>query len=192
MSFWETIFVVLGLTMDTLAIASAVALYHPKIGPRLIFRIGHHFSLFQAGLLFLGWWAGSFAERYFSNFDHWIGAGLLWFIGIKMIRESFDSGHEKAKSDPSRGWSLVILSVATSIDAMAVGGSLGLLKNPDDRALSIGWILLITWIITVVIAVFGLFIGKRVGLVFGRRAELAGGTVLCLIGIKVVLAHLSS
>ena len=186
MSFWQTLLIVLGLCMDTLAVASAVSLYHPRITPRLVFRLAFHFALFQAGLLLAGWWAGSFAERYLGAYDHWVAFGLLWLIGLRMIRESFHNEHTEAKGDPSRGLSLVVLSVATSLDALAVGGSLGLLNVRIVQAV------VTAWVVTILVTSTGLFIGKKVGTMFGRRAELVGGLVLCGIGIKILVSHMGS
>ncbi len=182
-SLWQIILIVLGLNMDTLAISSSVALYHSRITPRLVFRIAFHFALFQAGLLLFGWSIGSVADRYFANYDHWIAAALLWIIGLKMIYESFHSDGE-VKTDPSRGLSLVILSVATSLDALAVGGSLAFLN------VHIVQTVIIAWLLTVCVSSTGLFIGKRVGTMCGKRAELVGGIVLCLIGFKILFSHL--
>jgi len=183
-SFLQTVLMVLGLTMDTLAVAIAVSLYHAVITFRLVFRISFHFALFQAGLLFLGATAGSFLQQYASAYDHWVAFGLLWAIGLKMLWEATHPEYEEVKADPSRGFSLVFLSVATSLDALAVGGSLGLLDMNVTQAVTI------TWVMTVIISALGLFIGKKVGKMFGKRAELLGGIVLCAIGVKVLLSHL--
>jgi len=183
-SLWQTILLVLGLTMDTLAVACVVSLYHSKITPRLVFRVAYHFSLFQAGLLFLGWWVGSFSEKYLGQYDHWIASALLWAIGLKMLWESFHPEREEVKVDPSRGFSLIFLSVATSLDALAVGGSLGLLNAGIVQSVVIAWVL------TILVASSGLFIGKKVGKIFGKWAELSGGIVLCVIGVKVLLSHI--
>jgi manganese efflux pump family protein len=183
MSLWQTILLVLGLNMDTLAVASAISLYHEKITPRVWFRVAFHFALFQAGLLFLGWAGGSIAEKYCKAWDHWAAFALLWLIGLKMIWESFHPEHETTKSDPSRGVSLVFLSTATSLDALAVGGSLGFLNADIFQSV------LTAWVLTLMVSSTGLFIGKKVGKMFGKRAELLGGIVLCLIGVKIVLSH---
>ncbi len=184
MSLIQTILLVLGLNMDTLAVACAVSLYHAVVTPRLVFRIAFHFSLFQAGLLFLGWWAGSFLEQYAGAVDHWVAFVLLWIIGGKMLWEATHPEYEEVKADPSRGFSLIFLSVATSLDALAVGGSLGLLNANVTSAV------ITAWVLTVCVSSTGLFIGKKVGKMFGKRAELLGGIVLCIIGVKVLLSHL--
>lgn len=184
MSFVQTILMVLGLNMDTLAVAAAVALKQGTITPRLVFRIVFHFALFQAGLLLLGWWIGCVAGQVAGQFDHWVAFGLLWAIGIKMLRESRHPGPGGMRPDPSRGFSLIFLSVATSLDALAVGGTLGLLQADVTLAVVSAWVL------TVVVSSTGLFVGKRAGTMVGKWAEVAGGVVLCLIGVKVLLSHL--
>jgi putative Mn2+ efflux pump MntP len=185
-SLWQTILLVLGLTMDTLAVSGAIALYHERITFRLIFRVAFHFALFQTGLLFLGWGIGSAAGTMVSSYDHWLAAGLLWFIGGKMLWEAYHDHEDEVKCDPSRGWSLVFLSTATSLDALAVGGSLGFLE------VFITQTLIVTWFITLAVAISGLFLGKKVGGIFGKWAERLGGVVLILIGIKVLYEHLSA
>jgi putative Mn2+ efflux pump MntP len=170
--------------MDTFAVSSAIALYHERITARLVFRVAFHFALFQAGLLLAGWLVGNTVGDYISDYDHWLAAGLLWFIGGKMLWESYH-GEEEIKADPSRGWSLVFLSVATSLDALAVGGSLGFLGAKIELTAVLAWIL------TALVAASGLYIGKRVGKMVGRWAELSGGVVLILIGIKVLAEHLA-
>lgn len=184
MSLFQTILLVLGLNMDTLAVASAISLYHEKITYRVWFRVAFHFALFQAGLLFLGWAVGNFAERYCGTWDHWVAFGLLWFIGLKMFWEALHPEHDEVKSDPSRGFSLIFLSTATSLDALAVGGSLGFLKADIFQSV------LTAWILTLIVSSTGLVVGKKVGKMFGKRAELLGGVVLCLIGIKILWSHL--
>ena len=170
--------------MDTMAIACAISVFHKKITPRLLFRVMHHFSLFQAGLLFLGWELGNLIEEYFGSYDHWVALALLWFIGGKMIWEFFYPDREEAKADPSRGLSLIFLSLATSLDALAVGGSLAILNANIFH--SIFW----AWFLTAAIAGLGLSIGKKVGKMFGKYAELSGGIMLCIIGIKVLISNL--
>ncbi|NLE29743.1 MAG: manganese efflux pump [Phycisphaerae bacterium] len=184
MPAWQTIILVLGLTMDTFAVAGAIALFHNRITFRLIFRVAFHFALFQAGLLYLGWGLGNFTGVFIQSFDHWIAATLLWLIGGKMLWESFHEPEERVLTDPSRGWSLVFLSVATSLDALAVGGSLGFLNTRITQTV------IMAWAMTVVIAIMGLFCGKNAGKIIEKWAERLGGIVLIVIGFKVLISHL--
>ena len=115
------------LAMDAFAVAAVIAAGLKRITFRHIFRLAWHFGLFQAMMPIIGWFGGAAVSSLLTSFAYLIAAGLLAFIGIRMIWESV--GHkEKEKSfDPTRGWSLVGLSVATSIDALAVGISIGLM-----------------------------------------------------------------
>jgi manganese efflux pump family protein len=173
-----------GLAMDAFAvcIAAGIIIDRPDFGH--YFRLSFHFGLFQFLMPIAGYFAGNGIEQYISSFDHWIALALLSFIGIKMIRESFSDGEERMAEDPSRGSALIMLSVATSIDALAVGFSMGILARP---------ILIPSIIIGVVCAAFsllGIFLGKRVGKKLGRRVERLGGLILIGIGIKIFIEHI--
>jgi manganese efflux pump family protein len=105
MSLWQTILLVLGLTMDTFAVATAISLCHERINFRLVFRVAFHFAIFQAGLLFAGWFIGSSAGKFMGDYDHWIAVALLWFIGGKMFWEAYHASEksDECRVDPSRG-----------------------------------------------------------------------------------------
>lgn len=178
--------VALGLSMDTLAIAAAVGIGYRPITGRTFFRIGFHFALFQVGLFTLGCMAGVFLDRYLSQYDHWIAGGLLWLIGGHMCWQWRREEVVEYKSDPSRGFSLIFLSVATSIDALAAGASLGLLGASVRLSAAI------LAAMTVALAITGLAVGQRLGKFFGRWGMLAGGIVLVALGLKVVIEHLQA
>jgi putative Mn2+ efflux pump MntP len=132
----------------------------------------------------IGWLAGTTVERYIASFDHWIAFGLLAFVGIRMIRSGLDPKGEQQKTDPSRGWTMVLLSIAVSIDALAVGLSLGLV------GVFVWYPAIIIGVVTGLMSWLGLRIGNRLGEKFGKRMEVVGGIVLVLIGIRIVLSHL--
>ena len=114
--------IAIGLAMDALAVAIATGIVLGKVSGRQIFRLSWHFGLFQFLMPVIGWQAGLSVERYLSGYGPWLAFGLLGLIGGKMIHEALrGSGTERAVSDPTRGVSLVLLSVATSMDALAVG-----------------------------------------------------------------------
>jgi len=184
-SYFTIVIVALGLSMDTLAIAAAVGMGYQPITFRTVFRIGWHFTLFQVGLLVLGYEAGAFINQYLSAYDHWLAAGLLWAIGGHMLWEWYEGKLPTYSSDPSRGLSLVVLSVATSIDALAVGGSLGLTGQP------IGLAAVVLAVMTAGLAVVGLEFGRRLGGILGRWALLAGGVALTGLGVKTLVNHLA-
>lgn len=172
------------LAMDafSVSIAAGMVIEHPT--PRHYFRLAFHFGLFQFLMPVIGYMGGVFIEGLIRDFDHWIAMALLAFIGIKMIRDSFapedpGAGH----ADPSRGWTLVLLSIATSIDALAVGLGIGVLGKP---------ILLPSIIIGVVCALFsltGIALGKKAGALLGKRVMCAGGIILIAIGLRIIIDH---
>ena len=126
---WLTIlWIAVGLGMDAFAVAIAVGARRRAISPRPLFRQSFHFGLFQFMMPVIGWYLGTTIDDYIRDYDHWIAFGLLTLIGVKMIRESV-SVHRKSKTfnNPTRGWTLVMLSIATSIDALAVGLSMAFL-----------------------------------------------------------------
>ena len=184
------VFVVLGmaaaLAMDCFAVALGMSCGHGKLSGGQTFRLALSFALFQFAMPIIGWFAGENLLRYIEGFDHWIAFGLLALVGGKMIRESFrvQKGDEEPPADRTRGLSIVVLSVATSIDALAVGLSLAVLRtNILYPAAVIG-------IICFVLTVAGSKLGPVVGRIAGKRAELAGGLILVAIGIKILVEHL--
>jgi putative Mn2+ efflux pump MntP len=176
-----------GLAMDAFAVAIATGIVLGTVSGRQTFRLAFHFGLFQFLMPVVGYLAGMTVERYIEGFDHWLAFALLGGIGGKMVYEGirWEEDEGNGGKDPTRGMSLVVLSVATSIDALAVGISLGVLRN--------GGIVYPGVVIGIVACTFtaaGLHLGKRLGAVFGRRMEVIGGFVLVGIGVKIVLDHL--
>ena len=152
-------------------------------GPRPTFRLAFHFGLFQFLMPIIGWFAGTTVLRYISAYDHWVAFGLLAFVGIRMIRSGFDPNGDEQKNDPSRGWTLVMLAFATSIDALAVGFSLGLV------GVTIWYPAVVIGVVTGLISWLGILLGNRLGAKFGKRMEIIGGIILILMGVRIVLAH---
>ena len=182
---WLTIFgLALALAMDAFAVALGVGINLSPLTGRHLFRLGFHFGLFQALMPILGWLAGMTIQRWIHTYDHWIAFALLIFVGGKMLYEAFHNDETNDGKDPTRGLTLIILSLATSIDALAIGLSLGMLNiSVWAPALVIG---LVAGILTVV----GLLLGRRCKAVWGKRVEILGGLVLCAIGTKILLQHL--
>jgi putative Mn2+ efflux pump MntP len=178
--------IAVGLAMDALAVSLGIGTTQYANSRRPIFRLAFHFGLFQFLFPVLGWLGGLSVQSFMAGFDHWIAFGLLAFVGGRMIISGFDKESETHKSDPSRGGMLVLLSVAVSIDALAVGLSLALLKvNVFYPAAIIG-------VVTGALSLIGLRIGGRLGQAFGKRMEIIGGLILIFIGLRVVLSHLVS
>lgn len=186
MNFAEVFWLAVGLSMDAFAVAIACSLFLCHVSFRQVFRLGFHFGLFQAVMPVLGWLAGRSVSEYVSAWDHWIAFGLLSLIGVKAIREACKKEDENAppKGDPTKGMSLIMLSLATSIDALAVGVSLAAVNvSIYQPAVFIGFI-------TACFTAVGIIYGCRIGSRFGKRVEIAGGIILIAIGTKILIEHL--
>jgi putative Mn2+ efflux pump MntP len=175
----------LALAMDAFAVAIVAGLSISPMTRRHIFRLSFHFGLFQALMPLIGWSAGKAVYQYITDYDHWVAFGLLTFVGGRMIRASFHGEEERrARKDPTSGWDLVILSIATSIDALAVGLTLAMIGSRIlVPALVIG-------IVAGMITVLGMVLGRNIGTLWGRRVEAVGGVVLIVIGARILLEHL--
>ncbi|SEA39272.1 Putative Mn2+ efflux pump MntP [Desulfuromusa kysingii] len=185
MDFFTLLGLSVALGVDAFAVALAAGAVLDPFVERRWLRLGFHFGLFQAMMPVLGWLAGRGLQQWISAYDHWIAFALLSLVGGKMIFEALQSDAKKTSvRDPSRGWTLVILSVATSIDALAVGFSIALLGE------TILFPALIIGISAAIMTITGAFLGRRIGALWGHRAEVAGGIVLCAIGIKILLEDL--
>ncbi|MGC8762416.1 MAG: manganese efflux pump MntP family protein [Acidobacteriota bacterium] len=173
------------LAMDAFAVAVASGFSLGRVTGRHTFRLAFHFGLFQALMPVLGWWAGHTVASLLQRWDHWLAFGLLAFIGGRMVWGAVAGGGETAGSDPTQGFSLVVLSVATSVDALAVGLSLSLLQ------VSILWPAAVIGGVCAAFTVAGLHLGRLAGgaLRLGRWAEGAGGLVLLAIGLRILTEH---
>jgi len=173
--------------MDAFAVAIATGIALGAVSGRQTFRLAFHFGLFQFLMPVIGYLAGMTVERYIEGYDHWFAFALLGYIGGKMVYEGSRGDGEEGNDgkDPTRGISLVVLSVATSIDALAVGISLGVLHNEG-----IVYPGIVIGIVACTFTAAGLHLGKRLGTVFGKRMEVVGGLVLVAIGVKILLDHL--
>ncbi|HEX9105635.1 MAG TPA: manganese efflux pump MntP family protein, partial [Longimicrobiales bacterium] len=130
MGWFPLLALAVALAMDAFAVAIVTAVALDGITERHVFRLSFHFGLFQAAMLALGWLFGSAASALLSRADHWIAFGLLAIVGARMIWGATHGGPEAVLPDRTRGWDLVMLSVATSIDALAVGLTLALIHTP--------------------------------------------------------------
>ena len=184
MNFFEILFIAISMSMDAFAVCLGVGAQERASGPRPIFRLAFHFGLFQFLMPIIGWFAGTTVLRYISAYEQWLAFGLLVFVGIRMILSSFGPNSNEQKNDPSRGWTLVLLAFATSIDALAIGFSLGLV------GVMIWYPAVIIGVVTGLISWLGILLGNRLGTKFGKRMEIIGGIILILMGVRIVLAHL--
>ena len=184
MGLLTTLMLAVGLAMDACAVSLGAGASGRSTGGRAAFRLGFHFGLFQFLMPIIGWYLGYSVAHLISAVDHWIAFVLLAVVGGRMVRSGLDSESEPGIGDPSRGWSLVLLSVATSIDALAVGLSLAMIRVAIwQPAVVIG-------LVTAGMSVAGLRLGSRLGRAFGRRMEVAGGIILILVGLRILVEHL--
>ncbi len=174
------------LAMDCFAVSMGLACGSKGLTGRQAVRMAFFFGAFQFGMPVLGWFAGENVVRLMGGLDHWIAFGLLAAIGGKMLHEAFSlSEEEKAlRPDRTRGTRLLVLSVATSIDALAVGLSLGVIKAGILYPASV------IGAVSFVMTVAGVRLGPAVGKAAGRRAELLGGLILIAIGLRILVQHL--
>jgi manganese efflux pump family protein len=169
--------------MDACAVSVAAGIQVAKLNYRHVSRLALSFGFFQFLMPVIGWFAGRGLSRWLGAVDHWIAFALLVAIGGKMLWESFRSSDDPAR-DPTRGWTLLILSVATSIDALAVGLSLAFLE------VSIWTPSLVIGVVAALLSALGAVFGSRLGRRFGVWAERFGGLVLIGIGVRILLSHL--
>lgn len=189
MGIIELVFLSIGLAMDAFAVSICKGLEMPVTNYKRAGIIALFFGVFQAGMPVIGYVLGSRFQKYIESVDHWIAFALLAFIGGQMVCESFrrDGGEPENQEDSSvfSIKQLIILSIATSIDALAVGITFALLEG-TNIFLSAGMI----GIITFVISFAGVVIGNKFGNKYEKRAQLAGGIILIAIGLKILLEHL--
>ena len=184
MEILTIIILAVGLAMDAFAVAIASGTAYKKLHVAHAFRIAAFFGAFQALMPLIGYSAGIPLGTIIGGFDHWIAFGLLLAIGIKMIYESFKLNPSEKNLNYESLTVLLVLSVATSIDALAVGISLSLLNMPLFEAVAI------IGVITFLLSYLGVYIGTRFGHFFENRIEIAGGLVLIGIGFKILIQHM--
>ena len=179
----ELVILSIGLAMDAFAVSICKGLAMQKMKCKNAIIIGAYFGIFQALMPLIGYFLGINFEKAITNVDHWIAFMLLGIIGGKMIKDSFGDESENCNDDVSFK-TMFVLAVATSIDALAVGITFAFLN--------VNLILAITLIgiITFVLSVIGTKIGNRFGDAYERNAELVGGCILILLGLKILLGHL--
>lgn len=186
MNIPELILLALGLSMDAFAVAICKGLAIKKLTAKSVVTVGGWFGVFQALMPFLGYLLGTAFDKYISAFDHWISFGLLGLIGVNMIRESL-SGEENSSDDSTSVGTMLVLAIATSIDALAVGITFAFLVEGAGQLVfafsAIG-------VITFALSCLGVKLGSIFGVKYKKRAEIFGGVVLILLGIKILLEHL--
>jgi putative Mn2+ efflux pump MntP len=183
MNFSEICLIAVGLALDAFAVSLGAGAGRKIPGYRGAIRLAFHFGLFQFLMPVLGWFAGVKIAPLVASIDHWIAFTLLGYVGFKMMKESFNHD-DSIVHDPSKGKTMIALSIATSIDALVVGFSLAMI------GVDIWYPSSVIGIITALLSILGIYLGKRLGAKFGKRAEFIGGTVILLIGTKILFQHL--
>ena len=183
MTILTTLFIAIGLAMDCFAVSISAGSTVKKMNLSLMFKIAILFGVFQAGMTVIGYLLGSGFENFISNFDHWVAFGLLVFVGGKMIYEALKNGHE-SNVDFTCNRMLLVLAVATSIDALAVGISFAFLDGSCQFAV------LMIGLMSFLFSLLGVMIGKNASKLLGNKAEIIGGMILIFIGLKILFEHL--
>jgi Predicted membrane protein len=191
MAFLTLLMIAVALAMDAFAVAVASGMRLRCISMPQTVRMAGAFGLFQFAMPVVGWFLGAGMEKYIRNYDHWVAFVLLFIVGIRMLKEAWDNRGKPPEActvatDPTQGSSLLLLAVATSIDALAVGLSLGVLGR------AIWFPAVVIGVICFAITAMGMHLGRAVCSLSGNwtgRANAAGGLVLILIGANILREH---
>jgi len=178
------IIIAVGLAMDTFAVSIVSGAAYKRLNIKYALRMAFFFGGFQALMPTIGALAGMSVEKYIADYDHWVAFALLITIGCKMICESFKIKPSNENFDPSNILAVLVLSIATSIDALAIGITLPLLKMPVATSV------LIIGLVTFTISYLGIIIGKKIGHFFENKIEAVGGLVLIALGAKILFEHI--
>lgn len=182
--FIQLIIISISLALDALSVSVAGGIQTKKAKLKDALKVATYFGGFQAGMPLIGWVIGVKLQSFISSFDHWIAFILLAGIGLKMIKDAMQAKDENEKMQILNNRVLFLLAIATSIDALIVGITLGFIKIP--LLLSVACIGLITFILSL----FGFLFGKKLGSFFEGKIEMIGGLALIGIGLKILLEHL--
>ena len=177
-----TLFIAIGLSMDAFAVSVSASASNQPMAPRAPFRLAFHFGLFQCLMPIAGWLLGIEVARLVAWAAPWVACALLTFVGGRMIYAALRPGQQSYRVDPSRGMTLVLLSVATSVDAFAVGFSLAMLH------VSIWYPAVVIGLVTGTLSLVGIGLGAQLGRRVGPAMEVLGGVLLVGIGLRILLA----
>lgn len=183
MGLVELLLLSVGLGMDAFAVSVCKGISMKRMNWKKACIIGSYFGGFQALMPMLGYFLGSTFESVITNLDHWIAFGLLAIIGGNMIKDAFSKECDSFDDDVSFK-AMIVLAIATSIDALAIGITFAFLKVNLILAISM------IGVITFILAIVGTKVGNRFGDKYEKKAELVGGVILILLGIKILLEHM--
>lgn len=184
MEFLTIFLIAIGLSMDSFAVSITSGLVLKRIDFKNASKIAFSLGFFQALMPTLGWLIGIKIHSYIESFDHWIAFGLLFIIGLKMILESLKEDDDDKNFNPLNIRILLMMSLATSIDALVVGISFAFIEYNWFVS---GFIIGAT---TYIISMLGILFGKKMGHRFGNKMEIVGGVILILLGVKILFEHL--
>ena len=187
MGIGELFLLAVGLSMDAFAVSVCKGLAMKKAGAKELCIVGCWFGGFQALMPLIGYLLGTAFEQYITSFDHWIAFALLTLIGANMLREAFSKDEEESAGASLSFGTMLVLALATSIDALAVGITLAFLVE------SIGYLIfavLSIGIITFILSAIGVRVGNLFGVKYKKGAVISGGVILILLGVKILLEHL--
>ena len=185
MGFFSILLIALGLAADCFAVALGGSIAMKKHSRLQVLRAAIAFGLFQALMPALGWLIGQTVVELIADYDHWVAFGLLAIVGGHMLWESFHSSDGRSKdTDITKGWPLLILSLATSIDALAVGLTFPFIEVNVLMASST------TGLVAFAATIVGFMLGRKAGELIGRRAVAIGGVILIGIGLRILITHI--
>jgi len=178
--------IAIGLAMDAFSVAAVAGFLSKTLSIRQAFRMSFHFGLFQFFMPIAGWTAGSTIASLIANYDHWVAFGLLAIVGSKMIREGTrtETTTGTYRSDLTRGIPLLVFSIATSIDALAVGLTFAFTN------VAVLYPAMVIGAIAALFTLFGLYLGSKSSRIFGKHVEVIGGIILIFIGLRILITHI--
>lgn len=182
----DILVIAVSLGIDAFAVAVSVGILLGRPNGRQVFRLSFHFGLFQFLMPVIGWYAGSLFVESLRAVDHWIAFAILAGLGVKVLKDALSGeaeGAERFREDPTRKLSLVVLSVATSIDALAVGVTLAFMS------VDIVYVSVVIGLVACLMTLAGLYAGRLLGLRVSRYAGVAGGLLLVAVGTRILYEH---
>lgn len=185
MGFFSLFLLAVSLAMDCFAVSCSAGALQPNLKPKNVLFFAFCFGFFQALMPLLGWLGGEMVIQYLDRFTNWIAFGILAFIGVKMIVEGIRHDESDSKVDMTRIGTVLLLSVATSIDALAVGFSFSMMQD-----VRIGMALFLIGIVSFGASLVGYYLTRRLRKhVKAHVAEIIGGVILILLGVKILLGY---
>lgn len=185
MSILEGIIIAVGLAMDCLAVSICIGTINFSYDMKIFLKITLHFGVFQGGMTLIGWLMGSNIIDIIKHFDHWIAFLLLGYVGGKLFYDGIRSEVE-CPINPSQEKTIIMLSIATSIDALAVGIGLGAISQAN-----IAFNVILIAAVSFVFSMLGMLFGNKAGTRFGNKMQIVGGVCLIAIGLRIIISHLT-